>query len=246
MKTKWGLSGCALKWIAILTMAIDHFGASILENFLLNIWDRSPLGDVVQNTPNLWNSILLADRVIRKIGRPAFPIFCFLIVEGFCHTRNVKKYAVRLGIFAVLSELPFDLALFGEALHWGHQNVFFTLFLGLLLIWYLRNYGQTPEARLAGTLAACCAAEVLHVDYGAFGVALIGALYTLREVPTAQAAAGAVLSCWEMPAPVGSLLTLFYNGERGRQPKWFFYWFYPVHLFLYYVIGTWMLPAWIM
>ena len=245
MKTKRGLNGCVLKWIAIILMAIDHFGASILENFLLNVWDVSPLGDLLRDYPDYWDLVLMADRVIRKIGRPAFPVFCFFIVEGFCHTRNVKNYAVRLGIFALISEVPFDLAIFGTPFHWGHQNVFFTLFLGLLLIWYLRDVSTSKEWSLAGALAVCCAAEVLHVDYGAFGVALIGVYYILRELPVLQAGAGAILSAWEMPAPLGSLLLLFYNGERGRQPKWFFYWFYPVHLFLYYVIGTWVLPAWI-
>lgn len=130
MKTKRGLNGCVLKWIAIILMAIDHFGASILENFLLNVWDVSPLGDLLRDYPDYWDLVLMADRVIRKIGRPAFPVFCFFIVEGFCHTRNVKNYAVRLGIFALISEVPFDLAIFGTPFHWGHQNVFFTLFLG--------------------------------------------------------------------------------------------------------------------
>ena len=102
MKTKRGLNGCVLKWIAIILMAIDHFGASILENFLLNVWDVSPLGDLLRDYPDYWDLVLMADRVIRKIGRPAFPVFCFFIVEGFCHTRNVKNYAVRLGIFALI------------------------------------------------------------------------------------------------------------------------------------------------
>lgn len=107
--------------------------------------------------------VLMADRVIRKIGRPAFPVFCFFIVEGFCHTRNVKNYAVRLGIFALISEVPFDLAIFGTPFHWGHQNVFFTLFLGLLLIWYLRDVSTSTEwslgwrtgSLLRGGSAAC-------------------------------------------------------------------------------------------
>ena len=105
MKTKRGLNGCVLKWTAIILMAIDHFGASILENFLLNVWDVSPLGDLLRDYPDYWDLVLIADRVIRKIGRPAFPVFCFFIVEGFCHTRNVKNYAVRLGIFALISSV---------------------------------------------------------------------------------------------------------------------------------------------
>lgn len=245
MKTKRGLSGCTLKMIAVFIMVIDHFGASILENFLINRWGASPIGGFLKSNPYYLSLIVQINSVIRKIGRPAFPIFCFFIVEGFLHTRNVKKYAVRLGVFALISELPFDLALYGRFFYWRHQNVYFTLLLGLLLIWYLRDRSRYKEDGLIAVIAACCAAEILHVDYGSFGVALIGIYYMLRKMPVFQATAGAVLSAWEMPAPIGSLMLLLYNGERGRQPKWFFYWFYPVHLFLYYAIGTWVLPAWI-
>ena len=101
-----------------------------------------------------------------------------------------------------------------------------------MLIWYLRDVSTSTEWSLAGTLAVCCAAEVLHVDYGAFGVALIGVYYILRELPVLQAGAGAILSAWEMPAPLGSLLLLFYNGERGQTAQMvFFTGFDPVHLF---------------
>lgn len=90
-----------------------------------------------------------------------------------------------------------------------------------MLIWYLRDVSTSTEWSLAGALAVCCAAEVLHVDYGAFGVALIGVYYILRELPVLQAGAGAILSAWEMPAPLGSLLLLFYNGERADSPNVF-------------------------
>ncbi len=66
MKTKRGLNGCVLKWIAIILMAIDHFGASILENFLLNVWDVSPLGDLLRDYPDYWDLVLMADRVIGR------------------------------------------------------------------------------------------------------------------------------------------------------------------------------------
>ena len=244
---KRGINSAVLKNIAVVTMLIDHIGAVIMTRLLI----RNGLYEAMVNQEayTAWMGqnggmygIYMAMRII---GRLAFPIYCFLLVEGFQKTHNVKKYLGRMFLFALISEVPFDLAFSGKAWYPAYQNVFFTLFLGLLLIWYLRDVSTSTEWSLAGALAVCCAAEVLHVDYGAFGVALIGIYYIVRELPVLQAGAGAILSAWEMPAPLGSLLLLFYNGERGRQPKWFFYWFYPVHLFLYYVIGTWVLPAWI-
>ncbi|MDO4262409.1 MAG: TraX family protein [Eubacteriales bacterium] len=246
MKTEWGISGSALKWIAILLMAVDHVGASLLETYGLNLWGTSPFGDYFLRTGDWFERIYGLDRILRAIGRPAFPIFCFLLVEGFCHTHDVKKYALRLGVFALVSEIPFDLAIYGKFPSWRSQNVFFTLFLGLLFVWYARDLARTWGGRLMGALILCCAAELLQVDYGAFGVALIGLLYVLRDRRLLQCAAGAVSSAWEAPAPLAFVLLYFYNGKRGRGPKWFFYWFYPAHLFLYYLLGMWAIPAWIM
>ena len=109
-----GLSGGSLKLIAIGLMFLDHVGAVVLERMLL----AAGLGEaatseqvtafLAQNGTLYW-----ADFALRMAGRLAFPIFCFLLVEGFLHTRSVKRYALRLGAFAIISEVPFDLATSG-------------------------------------------------------------------------------------------------------------------------------------
>lgn len=240
MKTKFGLSGSALKWMAILIMAVDHVGAGLLEPYVMNAWGGSPLGDTFLGS---WNEILAVDQVIRYIGRPAFPIFCFLLVQGFLHTHDVKKYALRLGLFALISEIPFDLALHIRPFHWQNQNVFFTLLIGLLAIWFMQRFRNALWARVAGLLAGAVLAELLHTDYGAFGVALIIVLYLFRNKKAVMCIVGAIFCAWELTAPLAFLAIWFYNGTRGRQPKWFFYWFYPVHLLLYSLIGMYVLPA---
>lgn len=240
MKTKAGISGNMLKWAAVFIMAVDHMGAGILESYVLNAWGGSPLGSVFSKN---WNEILAVDKIIRYIGRPAFPIFCFLLVEGFLHTRDVKKYAFRLGVFALISEIPFDLALRTVPVYWKSQNVFFTLLIGLLVIWFIKIWGNTIPVRAVGLLAGAVSAELLHTDYGAFGVALIVLLYLLRNKKAAQCILGAFCCAWELTAPLAFLLIWFYNGERGKQSRWFFYWFYPVHLLAYSMIGMYVLPA---
>ena len=240
MKIKTGISGSVLKWIAVITMAIDHMGAGFLESYVMNAWGGSPIGNTFAGR---WNEILSVDQIIRYTGRPAFPIFCFLLVQGFLHTRDVKKYAIRLGIFALISEIPFDLALHIRPFHWQNQNVFFTLLLGLLAIWFMQSRGGGIVVRVAGLLAGAGLAELFHTDYGAFGVALIVLLYLLRNKKAAQCILGAVCCAWELTAPLAFIPIWFYNGERGRQPRWFFYWFYPVHLLLYSMIGMFVLPA---
>ena len=115
-----GLSGTALKRIACLSMLLDHIGASLLENGLFK-------------QGAFWPGDVQLDGVLRLAGRLAFPIYCFLLVEGFLHTHDFKKYALRMLGFALISEWPFDWAFF-SGVYWGHQNVYFTLLLGLALI----------------------------------------------------------------------------------------------------------------
>ena len=235
VKTRCGLSGTALKYIACITMLIDHIGASCIEAGILRpALDAGTLSaDALASAP-----LYQLDRVLRFTGRLAFPIYCFLLVEGFLHTHDFKKYALRMLGFALISEGPFDWAFF-SGVYWGHQNVYFTLLLGLLAMKALDTY-QTPEGMpaLKGILgAAACflAAALLHCDYDVLGLALILALYMTRKDKRAQCIAGAVFSLFEPVAPLAFGLVWFYSGERGGSSKleqWAFYWFYPAHIFV--------------
>ena len=188
----FSLSGTALKRIACLSMLLDHIGASLLENGLFRCSAIDP-------------RLVGLDQLLRLAGRLAFPIYCFLLVEGFLHTHDLKKYALRMLGFALISEWPFDWAFF-SGVYWGHQNVYFTLLLGLLAMKALDTY-QTPEGMpaLKGILgAAACflAAALLHCDYDVLGLALILALYMTRKDKRAQCIAGAVFSLFEPVAPL--------------------------------------------
>ena len=222
--TRRGLSGTALKTIACITMLIDHIGASCIESGLSN-------GTAVSA------GLAELDLTLRLIGRLAFPIFCFLLVEGFVHTHNVKKYVRRLFLFAFLSEVPFDLAFFRTPFHWENQNVYWTLALGVLAMAGLRHF-EKPDGSMGwkGILcAALCvlAATLANTDYNGVGVMIICVLYLTRADRKRQCIAGAVLFAFEYTAPLAFVPVWFYNGQRGRCPKWAqwaFYLFYPVHL----------------
>ena len=176
----FSLSGTALKRIACLSMLLDHIGASLLENGLFK-------------QGAFWPGDVQLDGVLRLAGRLAFPIYCFLLVEGFLHTHDFKKYALRMLGFALISEWPFDWAFF-SGVYWGHQNVYFTLLLGLLAMKALDTY-QTTEGMPAlkgifGAAACFLAAALLHCDYDVLGLALILALYMTRKDKRAQCIAG--------------------------------------------------------
>ncbi|BDF04356.1 TraX family protein [[Clostridium] hylemonae] len=217
IRNKIGLTSFQLKCIAIISMVIDHTGA-----------------------------ILYPDEMIfRYIGRIAFPIFCFLLVEGFCHTGNVYRYMRRMLVFAFVSEIPYDLAFQGRILEFGHQNVFFTLFLGVILMWALQRAGEWPE-KAAEIVLVMWIAGILKTDYSYTGILLIAVFYLLRDGLWIKLAAGtAWCFIWNgFVQKYGALAMIpvaLYNGERGRSMKYFFYAFYPLHLLILYGISRWMI-----
>lgn len=230
MQTR-GLSGSTLKLIAIITMLIDHIGAAVIVRVLLS-------GNWSPEMYEVYSSM-------RVIGRVAFPIFCFLLIEGFEHTRDRKKYALRLLAFAVISEIPFNLAFKSEVLEFGYQNVFFTLFIGLVTIMAIHVVEEKQEwhpcLRIAVAIvigfAGMMVAYLLRTDYDAKGVMCILALYLFRKMRGLQILAGCIaFGSFELPALVAFIPIAFYNGKRGWNIKYFFYLFYPLHLVLLYLI----------
>lgn len=181
--------------------------------------------------------------ILRGIGRLAFVIFCFFLTEGFTRTRSRCQYALRLALFALISELPFDLLFYGRIMQLSHQNVYFTLLLGLLgLCGYeaLRKKNRTVLALLC-PLGCAVTAELLHTDYGAGGVLLIAALYLLRDRKLWQGASVLALMFGiggktQVLGLGGWLLCQAYNGKRGLNLKYAFYLFYPVHILLLYAL----------
>ena len=211
------LSGSALKMIAIITMLIDHIGAVILSMY-------PPAQKVLFTLLGREYSVYL---IFRDIGRVAFPIFCFLLLEGFRHTRSRFRYGRNLLLFALISEIPWNL-MFTNTLHYERQNVFFTLFLGYLAFCAIEYF---KDKRLIQLLVVSI---FLKADYGWRGYIFLLIMYYMRNDKPGQAILG---SCWlyyEWRACFAFLSINLYNGERGfihgKAAKYFFYWFYPVHI----------------
>lgn len=230
---KFGLSGSTLKLIAIITMFIDHAGATVVQALM-----RRPY---ITSSPETLQMVKQLYRLMRDIGRIAFPIFCFLLVEGFLHTHDVKKYAKRMFLFALISEIPFDFALKPSWFYPNKQNVYFTLLIGLLVLWGINICYGRSILQILVMAAGLLAAALLKTDYGYRGVFLIEVLYILRFSRAYQCLGGAAAISWEMPAPWAFVPVFFYNGKRGISMKYFFYWFYPVHLVLLGIIAKFVL-----
>lgn len=250
-----GLDGSTLKLIAIISMLIDHIAATILERMIMARGFFLAAND--SHTLNEWmaqgsNGVLyITYTIMRLIGRFGFPLFCFLLVEGFLHTRSKIKYAVRLFLFCLISEVPFDLAFAGKWYYPDYQNVFFTLLIGFLAMWayeWITTHSRqgTPALLLRFTGYAIVLAltfmlaEYLQTDYGGMGVLTISLMYALRK----NKAWSMTIGCITLTVMQLSEITAFlmvpvaarYNGKRGLRIKYFFYLFYPLHLALLYFI----------
>ena len=215
------LDGTALKLIALASMVLDHVG----DNFFPG---------------QIW---------MRVLGRIAMPLFAFCVAEGFCHTRDKGRYLLRLGLFALVSEVPFDLVTAGEPLEFSHQNILLTFFWAILaLLCYERiTAGNGSKGRLAlgclVLLAAGLGSLVLGMDYNLLAVGLVFLFYLLREKPLpVRCLAGMAYHALLRNVGLywfgllGFVPIFLYNGKRGRGLKWLFYLFYPGHLLLIYLL----------
>ena len=205
-----GITTFALKMIAVITMLIDHVGAVFFPQYL----------------------------IFRVVGRISYPIFAYTLVEGYFHTRDVKKYLIRLGVGAILSEIPFDLAFFGRFVEWRHQNVFFTLFLGIFMLYAINNL-KNNFAKILCVAVVFCTSVLLKTDYSSMGLLMICCFYRFRDQKLLRNLVIGVINVFlmgglQMFATIALLPIALHNGQQGRKGKWFFYGFYPIHLLVIY------------
>jgi hypothetical protein len=220
------INSLSLKIIAIITMTIDHIGAVLLNNLL----------------------------IFRIIGRLSFPIFAFLIVEGFIHTKSFKKYIFRLFVFSLISQIPYMLC-FNINIKNFELNVFFTLIAGLLALWAIKNLNPLKSVTIVVVLTVIT--ELLRCDWGGIGILVIVGFYLCKNnkrlmffiIPFIYIIY-LFYESYYLNTPISNiylsiklygLLSLpmlyYYNGQKGKfKFKYFFYAYYPVHLFIIYLI----------
>lgn len=215
---KRGISQEGLKLFACLSMLLDHIGATLV--------------------PWIW---------LRGVGRLAFPIYCYLLVQGAEHTHDPKGYMIRLAIGMVLSELPFDYAFWG-GLTWAHQSVMVTLLLGLMAIEIAKRI-KKPALGFLIFLPFGALAEAFQTDYGGWGIALIAAFWLTGEnrrllqvflvgcicylMPSFRISLGTLRIPIELLGVLSMILICLASGKKRWNSKWIqwaFYLFYPVHL----------------
>ena len=204
------ISGHTLKIIACIIMLIDHLTAGIMLPVIRNRLYPDTI---------TFDQIKTVYTILRAIGRTAFPIFCFLLVEGFFHTKSRLRYTLSLLIFGLISEIPFDITFYAKKEIFNlnipevlaasrdrlseHCNVYFTLLIGLLVIWCCeRIFNLLADKALPMAVsyllsavpvtAGILLAEKIHSDYHGYGVFLIVIFYIFRKFEPLNIFAGYV------------------------------------------------------
>lgn len=219
------LSGAELKLIAIISMLADHVNKALIYPYL-----ESNHGFLA----------FISD-VFDIIGRIAFPLFCFMLVEGYFKTRNRKKYLLNLLLFGVISEIPFDMFTTASFFNMNWNNVMFTLALVLVTVWIIDTLKEKMQKRSKAlwylvsiliVLVMCIVSMSLSLDYEHHAILIGYFFYLFHDMPVFAIPFGYASMFKEPWALLGFGLTLTYNGERGKQHKMLYYWFYPVHLLI--------------
>lgn len=211
---------------------------------------------------HLWETIIAYNNWLDCVGRIAFPIFAFLIVEGYFNTKDFRKYLLRLFIFALISELPFNLMAEGGWIYPFHQNVLFTFCIALLFINWMEK-GKTGKLNFtlrtaASIICGYVIGFVTMVDYFGYGILMVFVFYLFRNIRFAlifqlicmlyinfEMIGGLVYPIelfkynFEFPQQGLAVLALIfiwmYNGKKGYDSKtlqYLFYAFYPAHMII--------------
>lgn len=235
-----GVSAAFLKLLALVTMTIDHFAVVIIRNGKLYGYSQEYYQmAIATETGQRW---LRLYTLCRYVGRLSFPIFAFLLVEGFIHTSDFWKYFRRVFIMALLAEVPYDLCFYNETYNFAAQNTGFTLATALLVMYFMKRWRSHVELKWLSVIAGCAIAEYLHFDYGALAILMISLMYNFRKEKNLSMLSLAVFSAINSKetyclAALAAIPVFFYNGEQGRfRLHRFPYFYYPLHLAVMYLM----------
>lgn len=233
-----GLHAGNLRAWGMLFAIAGIISRSLLQNQMLGVGLRSmqELMELMQSSDTAM-AIATVALVLQAVETVAVPIFAFLLAEGFLHTSDWKKYLLRVVALAVLTEIPFDLAMNQKVLEFGSQNPVFALVLGLVMLYLFERFAGKKLICVVMAVAGILWAVMLKVEHG---VPLLLMLCVIRLFKNkrmfmgfsgmAAAALCTGISPFYLAAPMGFLAIHFYNGEQGNSSRLVNYLFYPVTL----------------
>lgn len=233
------MTGMNLKLYGCFTMLFYSFSMSVIQNGMLHMGQASnaQLLEILAADPDM---MILSSwaAMFQLLGGLSIPVFGFLLVEGFLHTEDYRAYLLRMLIFAVISEIPFDFAMSGQWFDWNSQNMLFTLTVCLVMLYGLRLFSASRGMQVLIVIAAVLWSGLMRASFGLCMVLLTAAYYLLRDKPKAKMLVGSIISLMYVTGPISTFALMRYNGQRGEHwNKYVFYILYPAHLLILGVIA---------
>ena len=223
-----------LKIIGLLLTVQGTVGVALLQNGLLNMGGQTRL--------ELWDLIQTDQNAAQVL---AWPIFAYLAVEGLQNTSSFPRYALRLLITALVSEVPYDLAMSGKWVDWSSQNFLFSLLIGLVALYMVQEVAEAREngraLQVLFPVGAVLWTFLFQTQLGILVVLAMTAMYFLRERPLWRDILVAVLGLATIPASLSVLLIHFHRPGPSMFPKWIYYAAYPIQLLVIGLIGYFLL-----
>jgi hypothetical protein len=235
-----GLHAGNLRAWGMLFAIAGIISRSVLQNQMLGVGMRSmqELMELMQ-TSDTAMAIATVALVLQAVETVAVPIFVFLLAEGFIHTSDWKKYLLRVAGLAVLTEIPYDIAMNQKVLEFGTQNPVIGLVLCMILLYLFERFKAKKLICVIMALAGLVWALMLRVDHGIPMLLMVCVIRIFRNKRMfmgfsgmAAAALCTGISPFYLAAPMGFLAIHFYNGEPGNSSRLVNYLFYPVSLLL--------------
>ena len=237
-----------LKMFACITMLIQTIGVAVIEKGLIHLdqYTQDSLNQAMAQDSRLMTLAGIGS-IMQLIGGMAIPVFTFLLVEGFRNTSDYKKYLLLMVLTAVISEIPYDLAVGGKIMDWSSQNAMVTMSICLIMLKCLDIFkdgsGFTGGlVRMMIVLAAVVWVSLFRAEYGLCMVLLAAVFYVFYTQNVLKTVLGCIISLMYITGPLSFYGIWCYNGERkDRINKYVYYAFYPVHLLVLGVIAKYVL-----
>lgn len=239
-----GLTSTALRTWGFLFVLLGAAGMGIVQNNLLDM-DGLTMEGMVQAMQQSETVMILATvaLVLQAAEACAVPFFAFLLVEGVGHTSSFKNYVLRVGALALISELPYNLAMTGNLIHMDSRNPVFGLLVCLVMLYLYRNF-KNVLLKVLITAAGVVWCEMLGIDHGSCTLLLVAALWAMRKKPQFRlfvactvAVVCSIISPFYLAAPMSFIAIHMYNGKLGERSWLVNYLCYPAIMLVVGILG---------
>lgn len=239
------ISGTALKWTGFILVCLSSFSAAVIQRGIMG-FGADATAETMYQAMSPEGGMMgpgTAAVLCSLVSMMALPVYVHFLCEGLRHTKDVRRYVIRLLACALASEIPYDLAMSGRPFDFSVQNPLWALGLGAIMIGICRMWKETSGTggvvfRAVVVIAAIIWALLLRVHMGALLILLIALFHFARQNKPVFYILGIGLTSVQFPAPLGLLFVNWHDGTPAGGPRRLFYVLYPVQLLLF---GVWAL-----